>query len=215
VVPRTRLLEGETVLLRPIHRHWVLLAGWAKKPAALVLVTIVLNLTLDWWLDLYYQYIGGPSGFADPRLSPVLPALRVAFTLLVLAVAGFWFISVWVRWSSLTLTITEHRIIIDSGIGGHSSHQIGIDRVLDVSHHRTPTGITLNYGTVKINGGDVGLDFIPYPEALAEDIFIHITNLKKGGAQDSEPGKKELQAEAAAAERDGHDGSESSHRPEP
>jgi membrane protein YdbS with pleckstrin-like domain len=199
-VIQTRLLDDERLLLGPIHRHWALLARWAWGPAALLLLAIGVNVTLNWWLDLYYQYVGARSGLADPRLSPVLPDLRLAFTLLLLAVAGFWFISLWIRWWSLTVTITEYRVIIDTGTVPHNSHVIGVDRILDVSTYQTAMGKTLNYGTVKINGADQHLDFIPDPQGLAEDIFIHITNLRKGGAKGPEPGKEELLEMEADAE---------------
>jgi membrane protein YdbS with pleckstrin-like domain len=188
----TPLVEGEKTLIGPVYRHWYLLAKWSGGPAALLAFVIAVNLTLNFWLDIYYQYVGARSGLPDPRLSPVLPELRLAFTLLVLAIAGFWFISLWVTWSAKKLRITDYRVIIDSGVSSHDSHVVGVDRILDVSAYQTPTGRAFNFGEVKINGADLGLDYIPDPHALAENIFITVTRLRKGLPLDgSDPEKKD------------------------
>jgi cold shock CspA family protein len=196
---QTQLLKDETLLLRT-QRHWALLATWAWKPAAMLLATILLNVTLSFWLDLFATYLAGPTGWPDPRQSPVLPDLRLAVTLLLLAVAGFWFISLWLRWSAMIITVTDYRVIRDTGTWPHNSHVIGLDRILDVSTYQTPTGKMLDYGTVKINGQDLGFDFIPMPERFAEEIFVHVTNMRKGGAK-PEPGEEELLEMESASEQ--------------
>jgi hypothetical protein len=195
---RTPLLDCETILMR-VHRHWALLLSWARIPAVLVLLAILFNLTLDFVLGFVYQNVGKDQGWADPRQSPLLPDLRLAVSLLLLAAAGLWLTALWVRWSSLVVTITDYRIIRDTGTWPHTSTVIGLDRVLDVSMTQTGMGKTLGYGTIKINGMDLGLNFMPDPEEFAADIFVHVTNFKRGGAA-VKPGVEELLEEEAEAE---------------
>jgi hypothetical protein len=200
----TPLLDCETRLMR-VHRHWALLLKWAWGPAVMVLLAIVLNLTLDFLLGMYYQTLGAQEGLPDPRLSPVLPDLRLAVTLLLLAVAGLWLTTIWLNWSSLILTVTDYRVIRDIGIGSHVSGVIGLDRVLDVSTYQTAMGGLLNYGTIKINGQDQSLDYIPDPRRVAEKIFVQVQIFKRGGAG-PKAGMQELQEEASEAEAEAQAG---------
>lgn len=191
-----------------VHRHWALLVAWAWGPAVMVLLAIVLNLTLDFLLGLYYQTVGAQQGMPDPRLSPVLPDLRLAVTLLLLAVAGLWLTTVWLRWSSLILTVTDYRVIRDIGVGAHISGVIGLDRILDVTTIQSAMGGLLNYGSIKINGQDQSLDFIPDPQRVAAEIFVHVTNLKRGGAAGAKAGMQELQEEASEKAAEAQTGTE-------
>lgn len=182
------------------HRHWALLVMWGWGAVVMVLLAIAFNVSLDFVLGVYYQGVGAAQGTPDPRSWPNLALIRLAVTLLLIAIGGFWLTSVWYRWSNLILTITDYRIIRDIGTWPHTSGVIGLDRILDISTTQTAMGGLLNYGTIRINGQDQQLDFIPDPSRVAADIFVHVTNFKRAGAAAAKPGVQELQEEAAEAE---------------
>ncbi|MGH7867317.1 MAG: hypothetical protein ACREP9_06700, partial [Candidatus Dormibacteraceae bacterium] len=149
-------------------------------------------LSFNWWMR-FLSSLTVNGGQLMLQLGPILPEVRLAVTLLVLSVAGFWLVASWDEWSSMTITITDYRLIRDTGHVPHQSYVIGLDRILDVSTFQTPTGRLLDYGTIRVNDSDLGLDFIPQPQRFAEEIFIHVTNLRKGGATPP-PGEIELLA---------------------
>jgi hypothetical protein len=194
----TPLLESEKLLMR-VHRHWALLLFWSLGPVLVILLTLVANITWDGWVGLYAQRVAVPSGLRDPRTSPALPSVRVALTLLLLAISGFWLIVQWLRWSTLTVSVTTFRFIKDVDGVAHVSHTIGLDRVLDVSSFQSPMGQLFGYGTLRVNNLDLGLDFIPDSDKFAQEIYVRA---RAKGAADAAtvPGKDELLQETAQAE---------------
>jgi membrane protein YdbS with pleckstrin-like domain len=198
----TPLLDCETVLMR-LHRHWILIFAKSRIGLALVLVAIVLNLVFDFLAGALYQGVGVREGWPDFRTSPVAADMRMAVTFLLLAVGGLLVTRAWVLWSSVVITVTDYRFIKDSGTWPRTSMVIGLDRILDVSTAQTPWGKSFNYGTVKINTLDLGLDYIPSPEQVAADIFVHVTNLKRGGAKGPPPAVEELLEEEIEVEKAG------------
>ena len=143
-----------------VHRHWIVLAQSLLLPALLVLAVVVSTLVVS------------------------LPGeMRLLLTLIGLAVAGFWMIVGWVRWSSISLTVTDHRVLLESGILSRESKVIPLDRVQDVSTRQSLAGRLFGYGTVEIDAaGPTGselLDQVPNPHQLRDQVFAVSETLRR------------------------------------
>jgi uncharacterized membrane protein YdbT with pleckstrin-like domain len=154
------LLEGET-LVTELHRHWIVLARGLALPVALLLLAFG----------------------ADVLLGSVIPRdLRVLLPLAVGAVAGAWLIVVWVRWNATSITMTDQRVILASGVFGRQTKVIPLDRVQDVTTRQNLAGRILGYGTVEIDaagasGAEV-IDHMPSPTRLRDEVFVHTGRLR-------------------------------------
>jgi uncharacterized membrane protein YdbT with pleckstrin-like domain len=156
------LLPGENVVAAR-HQHWVMPLRAMVLPVLLV-VLVALG--------------------ADVLLRTSLPGeARLVVTLLVLAVAGAWAIVTWIRWTATSFTITDQRVILDSGVFSRSSRVIPIDRVQDVATHRSVFGRILGYGTVEIDAagsqGAERLDYVPGPDAFRDQVFAESEQLRR------------------------------------
>ena len=157
-----QLLPGENVVLKQ-HRHWVMPVQSMALPV-LLLVAIVL---------------GADVLFRDRLSSDV----KLILTLLGFAIAGFWAVVTWIRWGATAFTITNQRVILDSGVFSRSSKVIPIDRVQDVSTRRSVMGRILGYGTVEIDAagtsGAEKLEHMPAPDNFRDQVFMQSERLRR------------------------------------
>jgi uncharacterized membrane protein YdbT with pleckstrin-like domain len=157
-VPRY-LLRGENLVVT-VHRHWIVLAKSLLLPALVVVVVIAATVVL-----------------------PLSADVRVLIALLGLALAGLWTIFGWVRWASISLTVTDHRVLMESGILSRESKVIPLDRVQDVSTRQSLAGRLFGYGTVEIDAaGPTGselLDHVPRPHELRDQVFAVSETLRR------------------------------------
>lgn len=160
-----QLLPGENVILKR-HRHWIMPVQSMALPV-LLLVALVL---------------GADILFRDKLSSDV----KLIITLLGFAIAGAWAIVTWIRWSASAFTITNQRVILDSGVFNRSSKVIPIDRVQDVSTRRSVMGRILGYGTVEIDAagtsGAETLEHMPGPDNFRDQVFMQSERLRRGSA---------------------------------
>src|ERR1700716_999016 len=122
------LLPGENLIVK-VHQHWIFVAKSLVLPAALVLLVVLADLT-------------------------VIPPLKIAnlgaiLSLAVVAIALLWLIVVWIRWQSISYTLTDQRIKIESGVFGRQSKMIPIDRIQDCTTRQSLFGRMLGYGRVE------------------------------------------------------------------
>jgi uncharacterized membrane protein YdbT with pleckstrin-like domain len=159
-----KLLPGETAVLKR-HQHWVMPVKAMALPVALMVLALLADIL-----------------FRDRLASDV----KLVITLLALALAGLWAIVTWIRWSATAFTVTDQRVILDSGVFSRSSRVIPIDRVQDVSTHRSVPGRLLGYGTVEIDAagaqGAERLDHVPAPESFRDQVFMESERLRRGPA---------------------------------
>ena len=156
------LLPGENLVVT-VHRHWILLARSLLLPALLVVAVLAFTAAVS------------------------LPGeVRLLVTLAGLAVAGLWMIVEWVRWSSTSLTVTDHRVVLESGILSRESKVIPLDRIQDVSTRQSLAGRLFGYGTVEIDAaGPTGselLDHVPDPDQLRDQVFAVSETLRRTAA---------------------------------
>lgn len=161
-MPR-QLLEGEDLVLQ-LHRHWVLLGRWLGLPLTLVVL---------FCLAIYAA--GGR-----------LPGdVKLFLLLLALATLGLWTIVAWLRWTAVSLTLTDQRVILESGVIGRASKVIALDRVQDVATRQSPWGRLFGYGTVQIDAmGASGTELVPYvpgPERLRDEVFVQSGASRRAG----------------------------------
>ncbi len=152
----TKLLAGESLVLRPIRKHWIVLVKWTFWPAVLAIVLFVL-------IDILLA--GVISG--DARV------LVTVLGLALLAALGYW---VWLNWQSAMLTVTDQRVILEEGVLVRTSKVIPLDRVQDVSTRQNLLGRFLNYGSVEIDtAGAIPNELFTYvaqPEMLRDQVFV-------------------------------------------
>jgi uncharacterized membrane protein YdbT with pleckstrin-like domain len=155
-----QLLDGEN-LVNELHRHWIVLARGLALPAALLVLAFLADLLL---------------GSAIPR------DVRLLLPLAAAAVAGIWLIVVWVRWNATSVTMTDRRVILASGVFGRQTKVIPLDRVQDVTTRQNLAGRMLGYGTVEIDaagtsGAEV-IDHLPAPTRLRDEVFVQTGRLR-------------------------------------
>ncbi|HKF78973.1 MAG TPA: PH domain-containing protein [Candidatus Dormibacteraeota bacterium] len=159
-----QLLPGESLVLQPLRRHWIVLV---RAMAAPVLVAAILLVLVDGLL--------GTVGGGD---------LHIIFTLTVVALLGFWALLVWAEWSAFSLTVTDQRVIMEQGILIRRSKVLPLDRVQDVTTVQTVLGRLLNYGNVEIDAiGAAGVERFPFvssPEMLRDQVFMLSEQLRRG-----------------------------------
>src|SRR5262245_26053983 len=145
------LLAGESMVLPPIKKHWIVLVKGMFWPtiAALVFLVVLDGVLLNVPID------------AD---------LRVVLTLVDLAAVAGWGYFVWLNWQAAMLTVTDQRVIMEQGIVIRTSKVIPLDRVQDVSTRQNLFGRVLDYGSVEIDtAGAIANELFTYaahPEML-------------------------------------------------
>lgn len=164
----SKLLPGENLVVKD-HPHWITLVK--TLPIPIVLVALVL------WADFTF--------LLDNYGSLPIPHFRTLLTLAAVAVALLWLIVVWVRWQSITYTLTDQRILLESGILSRQEKVIPIDRVQDCSTRQSIIGRILGYGHVEIDaagaqGAEV-LERLPNPGAFRDQVFIQSEKRRGGG----------------------------------
>jgi uncharacterized membrane protein YdbT with pleckstrin-like domain len=171
----SKLLPGENLVLKD-HPHWITLIKSVIVPAVLVVLVAVADFTI-----LFPQENG--SGLYVPRL-------RTFLSLGVIALALLWLIVVWIRWRSITYTLTDQRITIEGGVFSRAEKIIPIDRVQDCTTRQSILGRILGYGRVEVDaagsqGAEV-LDHLPNPGQFRDQVFMQ--SERRRGGQPAAPG---------------------------
>jgi uncharacterized membrane protein YdbT with pleckstrin-like domain len=161
------LLPGENLILK-VHQHWIFVAKNLLIPVALLIL-----------VGLADVLIGSGRG------------IRLPLTLAVVAIAGLWLIVVWIRWQSISYTLTDQRIKIESGVFGRQSKMIPIDRIQDCSTKQSVLGRMLGYGRVEVDaagaqGAEV-LQHLPNPGSFRDQVFVQ--SERRRGAPSSPAGQ--------------------------
>jgi len=168
----SKLLPGENLILKH-HPHWITLVKSVVVPVVLFLVVVVADFTLL-----------GPGGYYVPKL-------RTFLTLGVLALALIWLIVVWIRWRSITYTLSDQRITIQSGVFSRQEKIVPIDRVQDCSTRQSLLGRMLGYGRVEVDaagaqGAEV-LDHLPQPGDFRDQVFVQSEKRRGTGVVPAAP----------------------------
>lgn len=165
----SKLLPGENLVLKD-HPHWITLVKSVIVPAVLVVLVAVLDFTLLMPTD-------------NPN-SIYVPHLRTFMSLGVIALALLWLIVVWIRWQSISYTLTDQRITIETGVFSRQEKIIPIDRVQDCTTRQSILGRILGYGRVEVDaagsqGAEV-LDHLPKPGQFRDQVFMQ-SERRRGG----------------------------------
>jgi uncharacterized membrane protein YdbT with pleckstrin-like domain len=154
------LLVGEN-LVRRYRRHWVLL--FRRLVVAIILLGLVITLVV----------MTRNVASSDVRLVLLL----AGFGLL-----GVWAIVAWVRWTADALTLTDQRVILETGIFNRVTKVIALDRVTDVGTRQSLLGSMLGYGTVEIHTASLGgaelFSSVPYPDQVRDEVFVQAGHLR-------------------------------------
>ncbi|MEO8745674.1 MAG: PH domain-containing protein [Candidatus Dormiibacterota bacterium] len=168
----SNLLPGENLILKD-HPHWVTLIRTLIIPVVVILLVL--------WAD--YNVLLDNYGSLPPHF-------RTFLTLGVFAIALLWLIVVWIRWQSISYTLTDQRIKIETGVFGRSEKVIPIDRVQDCTTKQSVLGRILGYGRVEIDaagaqGAEI-LDHLPKPGTFRDHVFMQ-SEKRRGGAPAGAP----------------------------
>jgi uncharacterized membrane protein YdbT with pleckstrin-like domain len=163
----SKLLPGENLVLKQ-HPHWITLVRSLTLPIVVVALVVIADITL--------------LNTSDP--------LRLYLTLIVVALALLWLIAVWIRWQSITYTLTDQRIKLESGVFGRQEKVIPIDRVQDCTTRMSLFGRMLGYGRVEVDaagaqGAEI-LDYLPNPGDFRDQVFVH-SEKRRGGPESAPP----------------------------
>jgi uncharacterized membrane protein YdbT with pleckstrin-like domain len=163
----SKLLPGENLVLKQ-HPHWITLVRSLTLPIVLVALVVIADITF--------------LNTSDP--------LRLYLTLIVVALALLWLIAVWIRWQSITYTLTDQRIKLESGVFGRQEKVIPIDRVQDCTTRMSLFGRMLGYGRVEVDaagaqGAEI-LDYLPNPGDFRDQVFVH-SEKRRGGSESAPP----------------------------
>ena len=166
----SNLLPGENLVLKQ-HPHWITVVKNVLVPVILLVAVLIADFT-----------ILNPSN---------LYGLRTVLTLAMLAIAILWLIVVWVRWQSITYTLTDQRIKIETGVFGRSEKIIPIDRVQDCTTHQSVPGRVFGYGRVEVDaagaqGAEV-LEHLPAPGTFRDEVFMQSEKRRGSGAPAAAP----------------------------
>ena len=171
----SKLLPGENLVLQD-HPHWITVIKSVLAPVVLLVVVAIADFTL----------LGPGYGFYIPRLRTIL-------TLAVVALVLLWLIAVWIRWRSISYTLTDQRIKIESGVFGRQEKIIPIDRVQDCTTRQSLLGRILGYGRVEIDaagaqGAEI-LDHLPNPGNFRDQVFTESEKRRGGPAPSATPAR--------------------------
>ena len=171
----SKLLPGENLVLQD-HPHWITVIKSVLAPVVLLVVVAIADFTL----------LGPGCGFYIPRLRTIL-------TLAVVALVLLWLIAVWIRWRSISYTLTDQRIKIESGVFGRQEKIIPIDRVQDCTTRQSLLGRILGYGRVEIDaagaqGAEI-LDHLPNPGNFRDQVFTESEKRRGGPAPTATPAR--------------------------
>jgi uncharacterized membrane protein YdbT with pleckstrin-like domain len=146
------LLQGEKLVLR-IHGHWVLLFQRLLPPVTVLIVLAIL-------------------AFVTTSVPGSVRALALGVAFVVL---GVWALAAVVQWLTVTLSLTDRRVILDSGALRRQSRVIPLGRIQDVHTTQSVPGRILNYGRIAIasagSGGEEIVAAVMRPYALRDEIF--------------------------------------------
>src|SRR2546421_13127090 len=148
----SKLLPGENLVLKD-HPHWITVVK--TLPIPIVLVILVL------WADF--------TVLLDNHGLLPIPNFRTFLALAATALALLWFIVVWIRWQSISYTLTDQRIKIESGVFGRQEEISPIDRVHDCTTNQSLVGRVLGYGRGEVEAvGWPGADVLVHPSQTEE-----------------------------------------------
>jgi uncharacterized membrane protein YdbT with pleckstrin-like domain len=167
----SNLLPGENLVLKA-HQHWITFVRAMVFPVVILVLVVLAD----------FSFLG-PGGLYVPKL-------RTYLTLIVVALAILWLIVVWIRWQSVSYTLTDQRIKIEAGVLGREEKIIPIDRVQDCTTRQSIFGRMLGYGTVEVDAaGAQGAEILvnlPKPGQFRDQVFVH-SEKRRGGPESAPP----------------------------
>ena len=149
------LLPGENLIMK-VHQHWIFVVKSLVVPIALLIAMAAIDIFFD--ADFFRR------------------DSKIVATLVIVVIAVGWLIVIWIRWQSITYTLTDQRIKIEAGVFGRQSKIIPIDRIQDCTTRQSLFGRMLGYGRVEVDaagaqGAEV-LEHLPTPGAFRDQVFM-------------------------------------------
>jgi uncharacterized membrane protein YdbT with pleckstrin-like domain len=125
--PRKLLNEGEDVVL-DLRPHWWFLAGPVATLVGLIVLSIVVQATLD-----------------------SHPATLISAALVVIAMV--WFVARYAKWTTTNFVVTTDRLIHRSGVIAKHGKEIPLERLNDIAFHQSIFERLIGAGDLMIESG--------------------------------------------------------------
>src|SRR5215469_5897252 len=145
------LLAGESMVMQPLRKHWIVLVSGLWLPTVVGLVVLFIDVAL--------------------QIPQITQEFRVLVTVIVLVIWGAWASVVYLQWSSAELTVTDQRVILEEGIFTRSSKVIPLDRILKYG--------LVEVDAAGAQGAEK-FDYCRSPELLRDQVFILSEQLRRG-----------------------------------
>jgi uncharacterized membrane protein YdbT with pleckstrin-like domain len=150
--PRRLLNEGETVVL-DLRAHWWGLAGTTLLLAAALGAAIAVSILVR-------------GGAHDP-------VLIVALIVVLVALARF--VIRYVRWATTNIVLTNHRLILRSGVLAKHGREIPLERINDIAYHQSLFDRLIGSGNLVVESagerGQQTLRRVPHPTRVQQAIY--------------------------------------------
>jgi uncharacterized membrane protein YdbT with pleckstrin-like domain len=150
-IPLRMLDEGEEVVV-DVRPHWSFMA----LPTVFTLAVVVAATAVA---------VGAnPPSWAAMALVGVIGA------------AVIWLFGRYVRWTTTTLVLTDRRVVVRRGVMSSRTREIPIDRLNDVTVHRSLVERLIGRGTLVLeSGGERGQEVVPgIPSPIQVQRAIHL-----------------------------------------
>jgi uncharacterized membrane protein YdbT with pleckstrin-like domain len=134
-----------------VHRHRVVIARPLVAPVLLAAGMVA----------LVAASAGGPAA--------------AALTIVVVPAVGAWTAAVWARWASVSFTLTDWRIRLETGIVRREVRELAVEQLAHVLTHQSLLGRLLDYGSLEVGGQGPGAPIVfadaPAPNRLREQVI--------------------------------------------
>jgi len=154
--PKKLLADDESIVYE-LKPHW----------RALIAPVIVFLVTLGVGVYFLAKLVGNDASWAS--------AARWLIVIVMLLALGVWVVRPFVYWYSTQYVLTDHRIIVRTGIVARKGRDMPLSRVNDVSFSHSFIERFLNCGTLQVESagtqGQLVITSVPDVEKIQRDIY--------------------------------------------
>ena len=136
------------------------------------------------WPALGFIAVGGLIGIGTALIPPAFrPGGQIAVALLGLALALWWAIIPYLRWSTNTYTLTNRRLITRWGIFSKAGKDFPLLRVNDVAYQQSMADRMLGCGTLYVQSAAEGGPIVLVDVPDVAEVHVAMSELLHGPAR--------------------------------
>lgn len=150
-----KLLAADEEVVEHLHPHWITLV-----PATL-------------WLVIVFA-AAGAAGYFAPAGGTARSATEIAIAAVAVALLLWRVITPWIRWRTTHFVFTTHRVLLRSGVLGHTGRDIALQRISDVAFRQSLLDRIVGAGTLTIESagehGEEVLSNVPHSDLAQQTL---------------------------------------------